>query len=152
MTTAPLLGKSRPCILDQATILKTDCQPKRSAAGFRVPFDTPARAVTDLVPVQSFAETNPVSYRHWQCRFVAIATNRRQIDVFAPNKTFVSQCVACGQIERYGIAIPAGYDKNVVAISLPKIPPGFDRARLCCLAPGDEINPAMLGVDPKPGF
>ena len=61
MTTAPLLGKTEPRIPNQATVLKMDRQAKRSAAAFRVPFDTPAGAVADLVLVQRFSKTD--SYR-----------------------------------------------------------------------------------------
>ena len=64
----------------------------------------------------------------------------------------VAENVACEEIERDGIAVPARHDKNVITISAPKIPPGFDRARLCCLAAGNEINPAMLGVNSQAGL
>ena len=147
MATAPLLCKTGPRVLDQTAVLKTNRQAKRSAAAFRVSFDTPTRAVADLVLVQSLSKTDPVSYRQRQCRFVALAINRRQIDVFAPNETFAAENVAREEIESDGIAIPAGHDKNVVAISLSKIPPSLDGAGLRCLAAGDEINPAVLGVN-----
>src|ERR1035437_2271039 len=115
MATAPLLCKTGPHVLDQATVLKTDRQAKRAAAGFRVPFDMSASAVADRVLVQSLSKTDPVAYRHWQCRFVAIAVDRRQGDVLPPDEAFAPQDVACELIERDGISVAAGHNKNVIA-------------------------------------
>jgi len=96
MATAPLLRKTGPCILDQATVLKTDRQAKRSAAAFRVPFDMPAGAVADLVLVERFSKTDPVTYRQRQWCFVTIAVDRRQDDVITPDEAFADSKILDG--------------------------------------------------------
>jgi hypothetical protein len=58
MAASPLLGKPGPCILDQSTVLKADCNANRSADTTGTFFNFPAGAVSDPVLRQRLPKAN----------------------------------------------------------------------------------------------
>jgi hypothetical protein len=152
MPASPLLGKPGPCILDQSTVLKADCNANKSSGTTGTFLDFPAGAVSDPVLGQRLPKANKIARSQWQRSQSAVAINDDRAEIRPANETLFSENLASNEIEGDGIAVPACHDDNVVAMRPSKVLPSLDRERLRGFRSRNQVNPTTLGIGPQAGL